>query len=214
MAAPHCPSGPIFPGFQTYTYVTINPNTLGRRKHPLEAVMRATLLLFTLSLAFAETKMPPAADRKVDVEKDVQPLLAQKCYSCHGDDAQQSGLRLDKRQNALRGGDYGPVINPGNSAESKLIRRLVNGDGGLQMPPTGALSDEEIGMLRAWIDQGADFRIQVQDDQPSQPVDPKLAALITAARRGETNEVRKLITANPGLISAPDAAGATPLHHA
>jgi len=78
--------------------------------------MRATLLLFTLSLAFAETKMPPAADRKVDFEKDVQPLLAQKCYSCHGDDAQQSGLRLDKWQNALRGGDYGPVINPGHSA--------------------------------------------------------------------------------------------------
>jgi hypothetical protein len=52
------------------------------------------------------------------------------------------------------------VINPGNSAESKLIRRLVNGDGGLQMPPTGALTDEEIGVLRAWIDQGADFRTE------------------------------------------------------
>jgi hypothetical protein len=55
------------------------------------------------------------------------------------------------------------VIVIGKSAESKLIRRLVNGDGGLQMPPTGPLTDEEIGILRAWIDQGADFRIQVRE---------------------------------------------------
>src|SRR5437879_7484065 len=150
--------------------------TLWVPKLSREAVMRATLLLFTLSLAFAETKMPPAADRKVAFEKDGQPLPAQKCYSCHGDDAQQSGLRLDKRQNALRGGDYGPVINPGHSAESKLIRRLVNGDGGLQMPPTGPLSDDEIGILRAWIDQGAAFRIQVQEDTVSKPIDPKVTS--------------------------------------
>ena len=176
--------------------------------------MRATLLLVMLSLAFGETKLPPSANRKIDFEKDVQPVLSQKCYSCHGEDAQQSGLRLDKRQNALRGGDYGPVIIPGNSAESKLIRRLVNGDGGLQMPPTGPLSDEEIGILRAWIDQGADFRIEVQDDAPAKPVDPKLAALITAVRSGDTEAVGKLIAANPELVNAHDRAGNTPLHHA
>src|SRR5215470_14724591 len=106
--------------------------------------MRKALLFLCVSIAFADT-MPPAANRKVDFEKDVQPILSQRCYSCHGDDVQQSGLRLDKRQNALRGGDYGPVIIPGDSAASKLIRRVVNGDGGLQMPPTGPLSDEEIG---------------------------------------------------------------------
>ena len=176
--------------------------------------MRTTLFLVTVSLAFAETKLPPAANRKIDFEKDVQPILAQKCHSCHGEEVQQSGLRLDKRQNALRGGDYGPVINPGNSAESKLIRRLVNGDGGLQMPPTGALSDEEIGILRAWIDQGADFRIQVEVEAPAKPVDPKLAALITAVRSGDTKAVGKLITASPELVNAHDRAGATPLHHA
>src|SRR5215469_15617420 len=135
--------------------------------------MRITVLLVTVSLALAQTKMPPSADRKVDFEKDVQPILAQKCHACHGEEIQQSGLRLDKRQNALRGGDYGPVIVIGKSAESKLIRRLVNGDGGLQMPPTGPLSDEEIGILRAWIDQGADFRTQVQDEAAPKPVDPK-----------------------------------------
>ncbi|MEO8127540.1 MAG: ankyrin repeat domain-containing protein [Bryobacteraceae bacterium] len=176
--------------------------------------MRLAISLLFAAVAFADTKLPPPAKMKVDFEKDVQPILAQKCHSCHGEEAQQSGLRLDKRQNALRGGDYGPVIMPGDSAGSKLIKRLVNGDGGLQMPPTGPLSDEEIGVLRAWIDQGADFRIQIQEDPPAKPVDPKLAALITAVRGGDAKSVEKMLTANPELVKAHDTAGATPLHHA
>src|SRR5438270_5029285 len=144
-------------------------------------VMRLTVFFLAVFGAMGATKMPPAANRKVDFEKDIQPMLEQKCYSCHSDEVQQSGLRLDKRQNALRGGDYGPVILIGNSAESKLIKRMVNGDGGLQMPPTGALSDEEIGIMRAWIDQGAEFRNQVED-KPQAPIDPKLAGLILAVR--------------------------------
>ena len=176
--------------------------------------MRATLFLFLGTLVFAQTKLPPAAAGKVDFEKDVKPLLSQKCYSCHGDDVQQSGLRLDKRQNALRGGDYGPVILPGRGAESKLIRRLVNGDGGLQMPPTGRLSDEEIGMLRAWIDQGAEFRTEVGEEAPPKPIDPRVAALISAVRSTDTRAVEKTLAANPELVNARDRAGSTPLHHA
>ncbi len=52
----------------------------------------------------AQTPLPPAASRNVDYDADVRPILAQNCYSCHGAEAQQSGLRLDLRQNALRGG--------------------------------------------------------------------------------------------------------------
>src|SRR4051794_27927889 len=100
----------------------------------------------------------PMAAQTVDYEKQVQPLLAQKCYACHGDEVQQSGLRLDKRQNAMRGGDYGPVIVVGKSSESKLIKRVINGDGGMQMPPTGPLTAAEINTLKSWIDQGAEFR--------------------------------------------------------
>ena len=176
--------------------------------------MRVAFLWLLVGICYADTKMPRAAGRKVDFEKDIHPLLEQKCFSCHGEDAQQSGLRLDKRQNALRGGDYGPVIIPGDSAGSKLIRRLVNGDGGLQMPPTGPLSDEEIGILRAWIDQGAEFRTQVKSEVPAKPVDPKLAALILAARAGDSKSVGKMIAANPELLNAKDKTGNTPLHHA
>jgi len=176
--------------------------------------MRLFLWLSAAALVFGQAKLPPAATRKVDFEKDVQPILEQKCHACHGEAAQQSGLRLDKRQNTLRGGDYGPVIIAGDSANSKLIKRLINGDGGLQMPPTGALSDDEIGILRAWIDQGVEFRIQVHAEAAPKPVDPKLAAAIAAVRARETKEVAKLIAAAPALVKARDVDGATLLHHA
>src|SRR5215813_6028334 len=176
-------------------------------------VTRATLFLLSAALASAQTKLPPAATHKVDFLKDVQPLLAQKCYSCHGEEVQQSGLRLDRRQLALRGGDYGPVIMPGKSAESKLIRRVVNGDGGLQMPPTGPLSDEEIGILRAWIDEGADYRLEIEE-APAKPVDPKLAKLIAAVRSSQVDAVERLLAENNELIRAGDRAGSTSLHHA
>jgi len=155
------------------------------------------------------------AEAPVDFQTQVQPLLKEKCYSCHGPDVQQSGLRLDKRQNAMRGGDYGPVIIPGKSAESKLIRRVVDGDGAMQMPPTGALSSGEIALLRTWIDQGAEFRTDVtKEDAPSQPADPKLAALIKAVRSNRPAELRKRLAANPELIKAHDETGSTALHHA
>src|SRR5688572_26279513 len=157
--------------------------------------------------AFAQSTLPPAAARTVDYDADVKPILSQHCYSCHGLDAQQSGLRLDLRQPALRGGDYGPVITPGNSADSKLIKRLVHGDGGLQMPPTGPLSDEEIGILRAWIDQGAEFRTEIRPESAPRPVDPKLGAVIAAVRSRDRASLESLIAADPALVKSTDSGG-------
>jgi ankyrin repeat protein len=175
--------------------------------------MRLSLFLLTACFPLAaQPALPPAATVKIDFEKHIQPLLAQKCHSCHGADVQQAGLRLDKRQNAMRGGDYGPVMNAGNSAASKLIKRVVSGDGGMQMPPSGPLSAEEIGLLRAWIDQGVDFRTEIKEEAPPKPIDPKLAALIAAIRAADTRAVEKSLT--PTLAVATDEGGSTPLHHA
>jgi ankyrin repeat protein len=114
----------------------------------------------------------------------------------------------------MRGGVYGPVILPGNSAESKFIRRLVGGDGGLQMPPTGALSKDEIGLLRAWIDQGAEFRISIQPEPPAKPVTPEVAAFITAVRSSDVARAASILKQKPEILKATDQAGSTPLHHA
>src|SRR5215203_6996206 len=146
------------------------------------SILVAFVMAVAIPFAAAQTRLPPTAARKVDYRQDIQPLLAQHCYACHGSEVQQAGLRLDLRQNALRGGDYGPVIKIGDSASSKLIHRVVDGDGGLQMPPTGALSDDEIGLLRAWIDQGAEFRTDIVAEAPRRPVDPKVRTLIASVR--------------------------------
>ena len=172
-------------------------------------------LFLVLPLAvLAAPKLPPAAAVKVDFKTHVQPILSAKCYNCHGSKQQQSGLRLDKRQNALRGGDYGPVILQGNSAESKLIHRLVGGDGGMQMPPTGALETDEISLLRAWIDQGADFGDADLKEEKPRPVDPKLNELISAVKSGNARLVKKMLRAQKDLAASLDAGGSTALHHA
>lgn len=178
--------------------------------------MKVLLWVVAMSLPLAaqqRSALPPASSTKVEYEKDVKPLLEQHCYSCHGDTVQQSGLRLDLRQNALRGGDYGPVILPGRSADSKLIKRLVDGDGGMQMPPTGPLSTEDIGLLRAWIDQGAEFRTTIVERAP-RPADPKVAGLVAAVRTQNVNAVARLIANDAQAVSARDANGSTLLHHA
>ncbi len=114
-------------------------------------------LLPALAALAADLDAFPAAGRKVDYEREVQPLLAQRCGKCHGDEKRESGFRVDRREMLLTGGDSGePAIAPGKSAESRLIQRVAGIDKDLVMPPKGdRLSAAEVGILRAWIDAGA-----------------------------------------------------------
>jgi len=96
--------------------------------------------------------LPPATARPVDFARDVQPILARHCYTCHGEKKQKAGLRLDRRPDAL----LAKLFTPGKSADSRLIRLVTAADPDDRMPPDGpALSGEQVGVLRAWIDQGA-----------------------------------------------------------
>ena len=108
-------------------------------------------------LRAADVALPPAATTKIDFARDIEPLLAKRCYVCHGPQQQMSGLRLDQKEAALKGGAAGMDIIAGKSADSRLIQ-LVAGAGNKFMPPVGArLTAAEIGLLRAWIDQGAEW---------------------------------------------------------
>ena len=104
----------------------------------------------------AKAALPPASTAPIDFIRDVQPIFQRACLSCHGDEKQKAGYRLDVRDVAMKEGDsYAPNIIVGKSAESPLIQ-FVAGSGDLAMPPEGErLSPSEIGILRAWIDQGA-----------------------------------------------------------
>jgi mono/diheme cytochrome c family protein len=101
--------------------------------------------------------LPPAAARSIDFIADVQPIFAKQCYQCHGPKRQEAGFRLDHKPTVLHGGDLGAAIIPGRSADSLLIH-LVGGLRDEVMPKEGPrLTAEQIGVLRAWIDQGAPF---------------------------------------------------------
>ena len=100
--------------------------------------------------------LPQASSRKVDFVQDVQPLLKQYCFECHTAGNEEGGLNLGVRQRVLEGGDHGPVLVKGDSASSRLIHFVAAIDEDEVMPPSGdRLSPEQIGVLRAWIDQGA-----------------------------------------------------------
>jgi hypothetical protein len=97
----------------------------------------------------------PAA-QPVDCLRDIKPILARNCYSCHGPARQKAGLRLDTVAAALDGGDSGPAIIPGKSAASPLILSLTGGGDIRPMPPRGrGLSGAQVALLKRLIDEGA-----------------------------------------------------------
>ncbi len=92
----------------------------------------------------------------VDFVRDVRPIFEQHCYSCHGPDKRKSGLRLDVKEAALKGGDnHGPDILPGNAKDSPLIHFITTADEDELMPPDGKLSTSEIETLTRWVNEGA-----------------------------------------------------------
>jgi mono/diheme cytochrome c family protein len=116
----------------------------------------ATFLLACLGLTLG---VLPAAS-PADFERDIRPIFETHCYSCHGPANQLSELRLDRKADALRGGGSGvAAVVPHKSAESLLIRYVAGIDDKTVMPPQGLprLSEQQIGLLRTWIDAGAEW---------------------------------------------------------
>ena len=109
------------------------------------------------------SKLPPASDKKdVTYEKDIKPLFEHSCVKCHGEVKPKGKLRLDSLEAALKGGVDGKVVVPGESAKSVLVHNIAYlGDEDEHMPPPKnkdkipRLTNEQIGLVRAWIDQGA-----------------------------------------------------------
>lgn len=97
-----------------------------------------------------------AAEDGVDYLRQIKPLLTDKCYSCHGARKQEAHLRLDTAAAAIRGGDSGAAVIPGNADDSGLIRRITAEDEAERMPAEGKpLTPGQVALLRAWITQNA-----------------------------------------------------------
>lgn len=117
----------------------------------------------------------PMLTSAADFATEVRPLLARRCFACHGAALQKSHLRLDRRADALHGGESGiPAIQPGKSNESLLIRYVSGTDPKLVMPPSGPrLTGAEIKLLKDWIDAGAEWPGAEVSATPK--ADPRLA---------------------------------------
>ncbi len=111
----------------------------------------------TVCAAALLTSLPVLqAGDPVDFVRDVRPIFEKHCYECHGEKKQKSGLRLDIRSEAFKGGDnHAPDILPGNAAGSPLIHFITSTDEDEIMPPKGRISDVEIEVLKRWVKEGA-----------------------------------------------------------
>ncbi|WP_339731243.1 PSD1 and planctomycete cytochrome C domain-containing protein [uncultured Gimesia sp.] len=116
---------------------------------------RVTTAVFILLVAVQTGVAVEKKQSQVDFDKQIRPLLKQHCYDCHSQDVEESGLRLDFGANILKGGDRGPAVIPGKSAESPLFLSL-SGQGKIpQMPhDQSPLKPAEILLIQQWIDQG------------------------------------------------------------
>jgi len=98
----------------------------------------------------------PARAADIDFQRDIQPIFAKHCYSCHGSEKQKGGLRLDVKSAAVHGGDIGPAWVIGKIEESELIKRVRGDDPEDIMPPKGdPLTKDQIALLSNWIATGA-----------------------------------------------------------
>jgi mono/diheme cytochrome c family protein len=121
------------------------------------------------AIGAAEPEPSPPADKVVDFARDVRPILAAHCIKCHGDERQESNFRLDRRDDALRGGDNGAAIVPRKGTESPLFERLASADPASRMPPQGErLPAAAVSVIRAWIDQGAVWPVDSETARPTQ----------------------------------------------
>ena len=108
-------------------------------------------------LAIAQPADSASAPPKVDFAREVQPILAKRCFFCHGPDKSEAGLRLNKRESALQELDSGEhAVVPGDAEKSELLLRVSSNEEGERMPPEGQpLTPEQIAILRRWIAEGA-----------------------------------------------------------
>lgn len=110
------------------------------------------------------SKLPPAATKaNVTYEADIKPIFEASCVKCHGAEKPKAGLKLNSLEGALKGTKEGKVIEPGQSTKSSLVISVacISSDDEDWMPPKNnkakiaPLTKEQVGLIRAWVDQGA-----------------------------------------------------------
>ena len=114
------------------------------------------IALALLAASGAGIAAPAEGDGMEFFEKEVRPVLVNRCYQCHSVAKKtKGGLALDSRESTLKGGDSGPALVAGDPEQSKLIEAVRYKSHDLQMPPKGELPAGEVETLEKWVKMGA-----------------------------------------------------------
>lgn len=143
---------------------------------PLQIAMTLKPLLLAVGISLSVSALQAAA---ADFNRDIRPLLSDRCFSCHGPDAEhrEAELRLDQLDSALEDRGGYQVVKPGSAENSELIDRIYQEDPDLIMPPPDMgkpLSPKEKELLREWIQDGAQWSEHWAYVPPANPLTPKI----------------------------------------
>ncbi len=166
-----------------------------RRQYLLKALPASLMLVFacqgTKAAEIPGVQLPPPASIRVDFDRDIKPILEQSCLRCHGAERPKSHFRLDSREAALKGGTEGVDIIAGNSGGSPLIRYVARADDEIKMPPhdQDKLTAAQVGLLRAWIDQGAHWGVPEVTPGPAFNAELSFGGLSLHGNQGKFREL-------------------------
>ncbi|MDP8243261.1 MAG: DUF1549 domain-containing protein [Candidatus Hinthialibacter antarcticus] len=142
-----------------------------------------------------EATLPAPFDGAVSFSEQIQPILSSRCLECHGAQLKMGNYSMLSREALIAGGDEGAAVVVGDSANSRLIKLVAGLEPGLQMPMSGdPLSQEDIALLRAWIDQGAEWDESiVMGAEKKLGIEPRRPALATDADSLLKNPIDNLL---------------------
>ncbi|HEX5084883.1 MAG TPA: DUF1553 domain-containing protein, partial [Blastocatellia bacterium] len=186
-------------------------NRVVRRLPPVRPVRpwRMVVAPVLIALAIIGARSQSSSPRRIDFNRDIRPILSDKCWACHGPDApnKKVRLRLDSEAGALADLGRGRhAIAPRHPERSELVKRISATDAGMRMPPVSsgrALSRSEIALLTEWIAQGAEWRTHWAFIPPRRPALPAVKD-----QRWPRNAIDHFVLARlekEGLKPAPEA---------
>ena len=137
--------------------------------------MVRTSIVFTITLGWSAWTL--AAD-PVDFDSQIRPILQTRCLNCHAKGKYKGGLSLETREAVLRGGESGPAAIPGQSKESLIVELVAGLDPDRRMPDKNdPLTPEQVGLIRAWVDQGLKWPEGISFGFRKAPIEPRKPAI-------------------------------------
>ena len=172
---------------------------------------QTAILAVSLAVGFFSLPNSLHAQKAVDFAHQIVPILRKHCAKCHAGDKRKGSFSINTKAELLKGSENGQVLEVGKAESSRLIELVLSGVDGERMPPEGArLQQDEVDLLKRWVDSGVDWEDGFAFKAPAYepPLKPRSPEL-PAARNGRTHPIDRIIdnylftseSITPGSIS-------------